>query len=66
MQKELEKANALLGVSDVQGEGIILTLTDTENSKISAKDLITLLNDIKVIYKVNWKETKRQVNEYKG
>ena len=40
LQKELEKANLLLGKTDVTGKGIVVTLTDNEYKDIEAYDLI--------------------------
>lgn len=50
LQDELIKSQNLLGKSDVQGEGLIITLTDVEVGKfgkITAFDLIELLNALK-------------------
>ncbi len=46
--KELEKQNNLLGKNDVQGSGVIVTLTDTRAQKINSEDLRTLLNELKL------------------
>ncbi len=50
LQEELLKSQNLLGKAKVQGEGIIITLTDVEvgkYGKITATDLIELLNYLK-------------------
>lgn len=50
LQEELIKSQNSLGKSDVQGEGVIVTLTDVEVGKfgkITAFDLIELLNALK-------------------
>lgn len=50
LQEELIKSQNSLGKSDVQGEGVIITLTDVEVGKfgkITAFDLIELLNALK-------------------
>ncbi|MBQ6992229.1 MAG: DUF881 domain-containing protein [Clostridia bacterium] len=47
INKELEESNDLIGKNSVQGEGIIITLTDTKDSKITANDLLTLMNELK-------------------
>lgn len=50
LQEELIKSQNLLGKNQVQGEGVIITLTDVEvgkYGKITAADLIELLNYLK-------------------
>ena len=50
LESELEKSRNLLGKNAVQGEGIIVTLTDVEvgkYGKITASDLIELVNELK-------------------
>lgn len=50
LASELEKSRNLLGKNAVQGEGIIVTLTDVEvgkYGKITAWDLIELINELK-------------------
>ena len=50
LESELEKSRNLLGKNPVQGEGIIVTLTDVEvgkYGKILAYDLIELVNELK-------------------
>ena len=37
----------LLGTTDVTGEGVVVTLTDTDESNITADDLITLVNELR-------------------
>lgn len=48
LQKELEKANLLLGKTDVTGKGIVVTLTDNEYKDIEAYDLIQLINELRL------------------
>jgi uncharacterized protein YlxW (UPF0749 family) len=48
LQKELDEANAYAGYTDVTGEGIVITLKDTSDVEISAEDLLTLVNELKV------------------
>lgn len=48
LTKELEKQNNLLGKNDVKGSGIIVTLQDKNNKKITSEDLRTLLNGLKM------------------
>lgn len=50
LESELEKSRNLLGKNAVEGEGIIVTLTDVEvgkYGKITATDLIELVNELK-------------------
>ena len=47
LDKELNDAETLLGMTDVQGEGVIITLKDSEESTYTAYDLITLINELK-------------------
>lgn len=50
LESELEKSRNLLGKNAVQGEGIIVTLTDVEvgkYGKITASDLLELVNELK-------------------
>jgi uncharacterized protein YlxW (UPF0749 family) len=48
LQRELDEANSYAGYTDVTGEGIIVTLEDTNEVEISADDLITLVNELKL------------------
>ena len=43
----MKKSQLLLGTTDVTGEGVVVTLTDTEESSITADDLITLVNELR-------------------
>ena len=47
--KELEQAKTLLGLTDVVGNGVVVTLTDTKDSlyTYTADDLISLINELK-------------------
>lgn len=47
LKSELEKSNRIAGLTDVIGEGIIMTIKDTETTYVSADDLILLINDLK-------------------
>lgn len=47
INKELEESNNLIGKNAVKGEGVVITLTDTKESKITANDLLTLMNELK-------------------
>lgn len=42
--QEVKETNDLLGKNDVVGQGIIVTLEDTRNARISAEDLLILIN----------------------
>ena len=51
LEEELEQVNMTLGKTDVEGEGIEMTLRETENeeiSKISANDLLVMVNSLKL------------------
>lgn len=47
LDQELEQNNLLLGNTDVQGEGVIITLQDGE-SLVEAFDLLKLVNELKL------------------
>lgn len=48
VQEELDQTNTLLGLTDVHGEGIVITLKSKENSSaISADDLLIIVNALK-------------------
>lgn len=47
LEKELEQSELLLGTTDVNGEGVEVTLYDTEESYINASDLVELINELK-------------------
>ena len=47
LTEELEEAQMYAGYTDLQGEGIIITLEDTDTSQIEASDLLTLVNELK-------------------
>ena len=46
LSKEVEQTNMILGKVDVQGEGVIVTLTDTEEGSVTSIDLINLVNEL--------------------
>ena len=51
VEEELEQINMTLGKTDVEVEGIEITLRETENeeiSKISANDLLVIVNSLKL------------------
>ena len=43
----MKKTQLILGTTDVVGEGVVVTLTDTEDHPIKAIDLIDLLNELR-------------------
>ena len=48
MQKELEQINLALGKTDVEGPGIEIILRDKEKEKITAYDLLLIVNSLKL------------------
>lgn len=48
MQKELEQINLTLGKTDVEGQGIEIILRDNEKEKITAYDLLLIVNSLKL------------------
>lgn len=46
MNKELEESRMLLGKTDVEGQGIIVTLSDNKDTVIKANDLLELVNEL--------------------
>ena len=47
LNSEYKQSLKMLGLTDVQGQGIIITLTDTENGNYRSEDLRTLVNELK-------------------
>ena len=47
IEEELSQSNDLLGLTDVKGEGVILTLIDTEENRYTAENIRTLINELK-------------------
>ena len=47
IKSEYQKSNELLGLTDVKGEGIIITLKDVGENKYSSEDLRSLVNELK-------------------
>ena len=47
LDKELSESNTLLGLTDVEGQGVIITLRDTDEATYSADDLLMLINELK-------------------
>jgi len=48
LSKEVEEAKTIAGYTDVSGPGIIITLEDTDKMQITADDLISLVNELKL------------------
>lgn len=48
LEKELSEAQMYLGYTKVSGEGIIITLSDTNSKDIESYDLIDLVNELKI------------------
>ena len=47
IDKDLEESNMLLGKTDVTGEGVIITLTSTEEHPVTYYHLIELVNELR-------------------
>lgn len=47
LDNELLQSNILLGNTEVQGEGVVITLSDTEESTVTASDLLELANELR-------------------
>ena len=47
VQKELSEAKETFGLTNVEGEGIIITLTDTDEMAYTGNDLLYLLNELR-------------------
>ena len=49
LEKELLQAKMIAGETDVKGNGIVVTITDNENTeKITATDLLLLINELRL------------------
>ena len=48
LEADLQEAEKLLGLTDVEGEGIIVTLENNDKKSISAEDLIELVNELRI------------------
>ena len=48
LEEDLEEARMALGLTDVTGEGIIITLSDNEFKGIVADDLLELINELRI------------------
>lgn len=47
LEAELRKSQLILGTTDVVGEGVVVTLTDTTENSIKAEDLVDLINELR-------------------
>ena len=47
LKNELEKSNDQIGKNAVSGQGIIVTLKDTDEAKVDSTDLLTLVNQLR-------------------
>lgn len=47
VNKELKEAKMNFGLTDVEGEGVIVTLTDTEEIGFDSDDLLELINELR-------------------
>lgn len=48
VEKELEQTNMYLGKTDVEGQGIIITLNEMEEDSISAEDLLIIVDYLRL------------------
>lgn len=48
LDKELLQTDKLVGKTDVTGEGVIITLTDNQDTQIEDTDLLKLVNELKL------------------
>lgn len=47
LEEELRKSKLILGTTNVTGDGVVVTLTDTAESSIKAEDLVQLINELR-------------------
>lgn len=47
LDEELRKSQLILGTTDVVGDGVVVTLTDTVENSIKAEDLVDLINELR-------------------
>lgn len=47
VKKELAEAKRIFGITNIEGEGIIVTLTDTDERQYTYKDLLDLVNELR-------------------
>lgn len=46
LEEDLEKAKMLLGLTDVKGSGVIITLSDNNDTTVISTDLLDLVNEL--------------------
>ena len=46
LEEDLKNAKMLLGLTDVQGQGVIIRLIDNDEQKVSSQDLLELINEL--------------------
>lgn len=46
LEKDLKRAEMLLGMTDVQGQGVIITIVDNNFQNIASPDLLDLINEL--------------------
>ena len=47
VDKDLEESNMILGKTDVYGEGVIITLSSTNERDVKYRDLLELINELR-------------------
>lgn len=47
VDEELNESNILVGKTDVEGEGVIITINNTDTHQITATELLTLVNELR-------------------
>ena len=47
VDKDLEESNMILGKTDVYGEGVIITLSGSEEKEVKYRDLLELINELR-------------------
>lgn len=47
LDKELNELEKLIGITDVEGDGVIITLEDSEDREVTAGTLLNLVNELK-------------------
>jgi len=48
LEQELAEANTILGLTNVEGKGVVVTLQDNEHNRIEAYDIIELINELRL------------------
>ena len=47
VDKDLEESNMILGKTDVYGEGVVITLSSTDERDVKYRDLLELINELR-------------------